>query len=41
MEENTNETIYFRTAKQFRMFIHVNVCKKVFILVDIKTCILF
>ena len=38
MEENAKETIYFWTAKQFGMSIHTNVCKKVFILVDIEPC---
>ena len=32
MEENAKETIYFG------MFIHTNVCKKVFILIDIEPC---
>ena len=36
MEENVKETIYFWTAKQFRIFMYANVCKRVFILVEIK-----
>ena len=33
-EENANETIYFWTIKQFRMFMHANICERVFILVE-------
>ena len=40
-KENANETIYFWTTKQFRMFMHANICERVFILVDIKQFFLF
>ena len=41
MEENAKETINFWTAKQFRIFVYANLCKRVFILVDTKPCFLF
>ena len=41
MEENAKGAIYFWTAKQFRIFIDANFCKRVFILADTKPCFLF